>query len=206
MSGMCSPCLETQLQESLHGQDNPDQISPRRLNEFLSLAYNFLQTHPEIKGQLNFTLTKRSFTAKDKTNKGISQFHIEQNTAVLLANSASKWNRDPASFWGSTELPFVTQSRRHLIVQCLRLPLSDAHSCILRRFYCLALTRLTRPGGKDEARIVVRLLLSESDQDEELLVGKVEHIIQAGARYHVLARNLGLGSLLLLGEEISYLE
>ncbi|ESZ99240.1 hypothetical protein SBOR_0383 [Sclerotinia borealis F-4128] len=95
-----------------------------------------------------------------------------------------------------------------------KLGFSDAHSCILWRFYSLALARLrVTHNVNDNAKVIAQSLFtalhresaSESTQTIGPLTDKVESLILAGLRYENIVTRLGIGSLFLLGQDIGRL-
>jgi hypothetical protein len=135
-------------------------------------------------------------------------------TRALLQKYFDRWTEQPSSFWVQLpqDLGFQsTDPQRIVVVAALQVGQSSAHSAILRRFYSIVLHRLraNRPRSDDSqtiARSIYEFLhpaIPQPDlKDLYDLTTSVERLVQAGSRYNNIAKNLGIGSLFLLGEVV----
>lgn len=186
-----------------------------RVEELLASVHDFLSQNEGLKPQLPFSLTKRAGSTQSTAEKRIEKIFeynptTEYPTIDLLNRKAKKWNEQPLSFFVLFEEPLdcdTNDPQQHLILCCLQLQESDAHSRILRRIYSLVLYRLraNRPRNDDVetiARLIYDKLHKNGQEDLKALTRSIERMIQAGSRYENIVRSLGIGSLLVLGTTI----
>lgn len=185
----------------------------------MTLVYELSQ-NKHLTTRLSFTLKKReaspspSKESVKRTAKIFTYDPKEYNTTVLLRNNWQRWDEQPSSFFlqfqGHQSIKLEDPQYR-VIFACLQLEQSDAHSSILRRFYCVVLHRLrTNQPKNEDAKTIAQSLYdalhpSHSRTQQEALEGlinSVESLVQAGSRYDNIAKKLGIGSLFLLGHDI----
>ena len=213
---LCSELQSTSL-ELL--PDNANFV--HRLEELLSLVHGLVSQNVQLTAQLSFTVKKRvaPSSEKESTRRTAKIFKYnpnEYNTRTLLKNNIQRWNENPSSFWIQFQGQQYYRSRdpqRLIVFACLQLGKSDAHSCILRRFYCVVLNRLRATScACDDATTIADSMYDalhhgepklRSRKDLDDLIDAVESQIQAGSRYENIASRLGIGSLFLLGQDIS---
>lgn len=210
-------CLCSELQSTRLEQLSDSTNFAQRLEELLLLVYSHVSQNKHLSERLSFTVKRRTATEKStqRTAKIFEYNPNEFNTTTLLKNNVQRWNADPASFWTQDQGKQFYESsdpERLLIFACLQLESSDAHSCILRRFYCIVLNRLrTTRADCDNASTIAQsiydaLYRDKSEprnlQDLGNLIDAVDCQIKAGSRYHNIASRLGIGSLFILGEGI----
>lgn len=186
-----------------------------RVELLLTSVHDFLSKNQGLKPQLPFSLTKRASSTQSTAEKRIEKIFdynptTEYPTIDLLNRKAKKWNEQPLSFFARFEEPLdcdTNDPQQHLILCCLQLQESDAHSRILRRVYSLVLYRLraNRPRNDDVetiAQLIYDKLQKNGQEDLKALTKSIERMIQAGSRYENIVRSLGIGSLVVLGTTI----
>ncbi|KAF7864070.1 hypothetical protein EAF04_007035 [Stromatinia cepivora] len=210
-------CICSELRKLTDGPtDSANLIDSHSIETLLSTVHDYVQSNEHLKTQLSFTLKKTKGTAKvrkptSEVNKRIAkifQYKInEYNTTALLENNIERWNKNPESFWvySQRQEDWKSGNAQHSIIfSCMKLELSDVHSCILRRFYCLVLTRLrAAQHANDDAKTIAQSLLT-GFRSESLnkLTKNVNTLLQAGIRYANIATRLGIGSLFILGQDV----
>ncbi|KAF7867157.1 hypothetical protein EAF04_005241 [Stromatinia cepivora] len=184
------------------------------LEKLLSSIHAYIESHKQLKTQLSFTLKGKSVKESYQRTAKIFQYSPnEYNTRILLQNNTQKWNEDPASFWiqpgEQRQQQYISTNPQYLIIfACLQLGFSDAHSSILRRFYCIVLVRLRATQYiNDDAKTIAQSLYttlnsqSQPIQNQNTFIDTVQGLIKAGSRYENIAARLGIGSLFLLGQD-----
>ncbi|KAF7870607.1 hypothetical protein EAF04_004351 [Stromatinia cepivora] len=212
-------CSEVQALSTNESTENANPINIDRLEELLSTVHDYVQSNKQLKIQLSFTLRRRperpEKESSQRTAKIFQYNPDEYNTKTLLQNNIQIWNEDPALFWTQFQgrQQCISSNPQHFIVfACLQLEFSNAHSSILRRFYCIVLARLrATQSANDNAETIARSLYtalnskSQSEHKLDTLIDAVECLIKAGSRYENIAGTLGIGSLFLLGQDIGRL-
>jgi hypothetical protein len=185
------------------------------LEKILTTVYDLARSK-KLTAQLPFTLTKRKATteAEKRTAKIFTYDPDEYNTQVLLETKSRKWKNEPSSFWIQFQehQSFKFDNPQHRVIfACLQLEQTDAHVRILRRFYCVVLYQLREGQAQNEEADAIGQSLhaflhpkgSGNKATVQALIDSIGNLIQAGSRYHNIAKRLGVGSLFLLGQEIA---
>lgn len=185
----------------------------------MTLLYEFLTRNKQLIPLLSLSIQKRTSPKPERPERESRIAKIydydpnEFSTQVLLAQKYDQWVKQPSSFFVlRKQWPCYNEidGQYALILDCLSLKQLDAHSHILRRFCCIAISRLRLfRHNSDDAKTIAKAIFpfeypnGSPDEDAlKALADEVEILIQAGPRYENIAERLGLGSLFLLGDVI----
>ncbi|KFY65520.1 hypothetical protein V496_02519 [Pseudogymnoascus sp. VKM F-4515 (FW-2607)] len=209
-------CLCSKLRGANSSQYQDGQELLGTVREVLTLVYEIVKSK-ELQTQLPFTLRAKKSSnseSKSRTAKIFTYDPYEYNTTALLREHWEDWDKNPSLFWvqlqGHQAYKF-DNPQYVVLVACLQLGKSDAHSRILHRYYTIVLYRLRKGQSEnDDAQTIAEVLhnllhpnQSGTEKTLKALTESITSLIQAGSRYDNIARNLGIGSLFVLGEEIA---
>ena len=194
-----------------------------RVKDLLTLVHGVLSNNKQLIPRLPFTLEERAYSSPSSGPENATSLEGERriakifdynpdeyDTKTLLNRNFKTWTERPSQFLVQHQAwPCATHDPQYVvIIQCLRLQQTDAHSHILRRLYCVVLHRLRKNQCKnDNANTIAQSLCESLYPDEEwhdkqALTDSIEILIQAGSRYEHIASHLGIGSLFVLGSDI----
>lgn len=172
-----------------------------------AMAYDYLSNCKQ-KPDLPFKLTKKDTAKAPAGGLGHFAWHLDGATQSLLGERAQEWIRDPSQFWEQPNpLIFSLKDPQQLVIRlCLEANTNVAHSRIIRRVCCVVLYQLRATWlKKDDAGTIARAIVTQPHRPDDLeeLTRSIRSLLRAGAKYENISRRLGVGSLFLLGNEVS---
>ncbi|KAJ8067029.1 hypothetical protein OCU04_004409 [Sclerotinia nivalis] len=189
-------CLCSDIQHVFTESSDKQELKGR-LEEFLTLLYDFISSNKHLVPQLPFTLQKRtsslprtlserpkpsgtlserpkpSGVEKEKRIAKIYDYDpTDYNVRTLLHNHFEIWDKQPWSFFGYKQAQLncdVIDPQSTIILNCLQLQQLEAHSRILRRFHCVALHRCRAIRHQnDDAKTIARAIFPLYHSDKPL--------------------------------------
>ncbi len=181
--------------------------TPEGFNYILTIIHNRLNEDKALAKGLQFSLQRKSERPRQKDwAKTYKYSGPDPETTSLLDQFREAWTGEPVSFVvGRFGAP---TGYGHPVVQtvscCIYINRLDAWSTILRRCYCVILSRLQKR-YTIPAEIVARQIIEFESQSFEFedLVHQVEHLQEAGSRYECLQQSLGVGVIFVLGQDVA---
>lgn len=192
------------------------------VTNLLSSIFEFIDRNKWL-DKLPYSISPRKETPtrspRDRVKQIFNHDFNEHATLTLLNENLDRWENEISTFFQLTKpkslVPTVPlhhilgDPEIRLVVFCLQLEQSDAHSQILRRIVCIVLHRIRRTYAQNRSPTLIAKAIYDSlhidDENRNLdsLVASTESMINGGPTYDAIGLAKGYGTICVLGTVVT---